>query len=127
MIYLASPYSHPDPSVREIRFREACRAAATLIRLGQAVFSPIAHGHPIAAFGLPTDWRFWEPFDRRQLQRCDEVVVLMLDGWRESVGVQAEIRIAGECGKPLRYLAPETASQENPRSRPGSKEQRNDG
>lgn len=107
MIYLASPYSHPDPAVREFRFREACRAAAKFMRCGQPVFSPIAHGHCICTYGLPTDWRFWEPFDRRQLERCDEVVVLMLDGWQESVGVQAEIRIAGEYGKPVRYVAPE--------------------
>ena len=107
MIYLASPYSHPDPSVREFRFREACRAAAKLMRLGKAVFSPIAHGHCICTHGLPTDWRFWEPFDRAQLERCDEVVVLMLDGWRESEGVQAEIRIAAQLGKPVRYLEPE--------------------
>jgi len=31
----------------------------------------------------------------------------MLDGWRESAGVQAEIRIAAVPGKPVRYLAPE--------------------
>ena len=34
----------------------------------------------------------------------------MLPGWCESVGVQAEIRIARELGKPVRYLAPELAS-----------------
>jgi len=107
MIYLASPYSHPDAAVRETRFRDACRAAAKLMRLGHVVFSPIAHGHCICEHGLPTDWRFWEPFDRSQLERCDEVVVLMLDGWRESVGVQAEIQIADEVGKPVRYLAPD--------------------
>jgi hypothetical protein len=107
MIYLASPYSHPDPAVREQRFRAACRAAAKLMRCGQPVFSPIAHSHCICTYGLPTDWRFWEPLDRHLLARCDEVVVLMLDGWRESVGVQAEIRIAAECGKPVRYVGPD--------------------
>lgn len=112
MIYLASPYSHPDPAVREFRFREACRAAARFMRVGSAVFSPIAHGHCICTYGLPTDWRFWEPFDRFQLEHCDEVFVLTLDGWRESVGVQAEIRIAGECGKPVRYVAPEGVGHE---------------
>ena len=30
----------------------------------------------------------------------------MLPGWCESVGVQAEIQIARELGKPVRYLAP---------------------
>jgi len=94
MIYLASPYSHPDPRMREERFRVACQAAAKLMRNGEVVFSPIAHGHCIAQHGLPTDWRFWERHDREQLMRCDEVVVLTMDGWRESEGVQAEIRIA---------------------------------
>ena len=107
MIYLASPYSHPDAAIREERFRAACQAAAQLMRAGNIVYSPIAHSHPIALHGLPTDWRFWERHDREHLIRCEELVVLMFDGWRESEGVQAEIRIAGELGKPVRYLAPE--------------------
>lgn len=107
MIYLASPYSHPDATVRERRFREVCRAAACMLRAGHSVFSPIVHGHPLVAHGLLTDWGFWEPFDRRHIERCDEVVVLMLEGWEESVGVAAEVRIAGELGLPVRYLAPE--------------------
>lgn len=104
MIYLASPYSHPDPAVRERRFRGACRAAAALLRSGRAVFSPIAYSHPLVAHGLPTDWSFWEWQDREHLARCDEVMVLMLDGWEESVGVREEIRIAREMGKPVRFL-----------------------
>jgi hypothetical protein len=28
----------------------------------------------------------------------------MLDGWQESVGVQAEIRMARELGRPIGYL-----------------------
>ena len=67
MIYLASPYSHPDPKVREARWREACRTAAFLMKGGQFVFSPIAHRHPIAEFGLPGGWEFWERFDREML------------------------------------------------------------
>jgi hypothetical protein len=55
--------------------------------------------------GLPTDWAFWQYCARQYLERCDEVVVLMLDGWLESAGVQAEVRIAREFGKPVRYLA----------------------
>jgi nucleoside 2-deoxyribosyltransferase len=106
MIYLASPYSHLDPAVREQRFRAACQAAVALLHAGRVVFSPIAHSHPLAQHGLPGNWQFWERYDRAFLERCDEVVVLMLDGWEESVGVQAEIRTAREFGKPVRYLAP---------------------
>jgi len=55
--------------------------------------------------GLPLNWKFWEQFDRAFLVRSDEVVVLTLPGWRESVGVAAEIQIAREFGKPFSYLA----------------------
>ena len=106
MIYLASPYSHPDPNVREQRFEAVCRVASELLRAGQHVFSPIAHSHPIANYGLPTDWSFWESFCREQIMRCDELVVLMLDGWKLSVGVRAEIQIAEELVKQIHYYDP---------------------
>jgi len=103
-VYLASPYSHPDPAVRQVRFREACRAAAALMHSGRSVFSPIAHGHPICELGVPSDWTKWQELDQRILRQCDEVVVLMLDGWRVSRGVQAEIDHAIEMDMPVRYL-----------------------
>lgn len=106
MIYLASPYSHPDALIREQRFREACRAAAALLRAGYAVFSPIAYSHALVEHGLPTDWSFWARQDRKLLARCDEVVVLQLDGWIDSVGVQSEIALARELGKPLQFVEP---------------------
>jgi hypothetical protein len=62
------------------------------------------------AYGLPADWSFWQHYDRALLARCDEVLVLMLPGWRESIGVREELRLARELGKPVRYLAPEMAT-----------------
>jgi nucleoside 2-deoxyribosyltransferase len=109
VIYLASPYSHPDPAVREERFRAACRATAALLRAGEVVFSPIVHSHSLIEFELPTAWSYWERIDRVHLERCDEVAVLMLDGWRESIGVREEIAMARALGKPVRFLAPEAA------------------
>ena len=110
MIYLASPYSHPDPAVRDERFHAVCRAAAALLRAGHAVLSPIAHSHALARHGLPTEWSFWSRYDLEMLARCDQVVVLMLPGWQESAGVREEIRIARELGKPVRYVAPDLAN-----------------
>ncbi|CAN5470617.1 DUF1937 family protein [soil metagenome] len=110
MIYFASPYSHPDPRVREHRFRAACHAAASMLRDGHVVFSPIVHSHPLVAFGLPTAWASWERIDRAYLERCDGVMVLMLDGWEASVGVRAEIGIAQALGLPVRFVAPEDAT-----------------
>lgn len=107
MIYLCSPYSHSDADVRQQRFEAACRAAAALTRQGKTTLSPIVMSHPLCRYGLPLDWRFWQRHDRRFLEVCDEVVVLMLVGWQESIGVQAEIAIARELGKPVRYMVAE--------------------
>jgi len=104
MIYLASPYSHYDPAVREQRYLDVCRTAVALIKMGHAVFSPIAHSHALVEHGLPVDWSFWEKHDCHHLNHCDEVVVLMLDGWEASVGVREEVRIAKEMNKPVRYI-----------------------
>ena len=93
--------------MREQRFEAACRAAAALTRAGHAVFSPVVHSHPIAQFGLPTDWGYWERTDRALLERCDLLAVLMLDGWGESRGVAEEIGLAHGLGLPVRYLLPD--------------------
>lgn len=107
LIYLASPYTHPDPRVVTERFEAVCREAAYLMRAGIHVLSPIAHTHPIAQVGdLPTRWEFWEAFDRTLIAACKEVWVLQLDGWRESRGVAAEIAIAEQMGKRVRYRPP---------------------
>lgn len=105
LIYLASPYSSPDYTVRMIRFVQVCSKAAQLMAAGALVFSPIAYTHPIALGGnLPLGWDYWDEFDRRMITACDEVWIYMLPGWTESVGVQAEIKIAAELGKPLVYV-----------------------
>lgn len=108
MIYLASPYSHPSSFEREKRFRAVCHAAATLFGRGIHVFSPIVHSHPLAILpghDLPGDWAFWRSFDERMIGMCDELWVLKIDGWMDSVGVSAEIQIAAEMDKPVRHVS----------------------
>ncbi len=105
MIYLACPYSHKDPGVRKFRFDQSCKAASMLMRDGIHVFSPISHTHPIALHGgLPLGWDFWEQFDRWYIERCSGLYILMLDGWCDSVGVNAEIKLAYEYNKPISHL-----------------------
>jgi hypothetical protein len=110
LTYLAAPYSHPDRKVRLARFNAVNVAAGQLMRQGHLVFSPISHTHPIAeAGGLPLGWEFWAAFDRAYLEASRELIVLRLDGWRESVGVTAELAIAAELGIPVSYIDPESA------------------
>jgi hypothetical protein len=104
LVYLASPYSDPDPSVRAARHLAACRCTAAMMRDGLHVFSPIVHGYALETHGLPGDWDFWQGYDRLMLSRCNELAVLCLPGWRESVGVRAEIDIAGRLGLPARFI-----------------------
>ena len=105
MIYLASPYTHVDAAVRESRFDEACLATSTLMRAGLSVYSPIVHSHPLVRYGLPIHWEFWQAHDCEHLRRCDEVIVLTLDGWKVSRGVQAEIALAIQLKLPIRQLS----------------------
>jgi hypothetical protein len=107
LIYLATPYSHPDAAVMERRFREVTRVAGDMMRRGDLVFSPISHTHPIALVcDLPKGWDYWQSFDKTMLRACGRVVVLMQDGWEESVGVRAEIAMAQEMGIPVEYREP---------------------
>jgi len=106
MIYLASPYSHPNLAIKEARFLATCCAAADLMRRGELVFSPIAHSHPIATCGgIPGSWEYWRKFDEVLINACSELRVLMLPGWSDSVGVAAEVAIAERLGKPVKYMA----------------------
>ncbi|MDR0327893.1 MAG: DUF1937 family protein, partial [Planctomycetaceae bacterium] len=50
LLYLCCPYSHPNPTVREDRFRTACRASAILMKSDIVVFSPLSHSVPIAEY-----------------------------------------------------------------------------
>lgn len=105
LTYLAVPYTHENPQIREWRFNKANEAAAYLMKKGLLVFSPISHSHPIAVTsGLPTDWEYWKKFCNAYLSHCNKIIILMLEGWEESVGVQNEIKIAEEYGIEIEYL-----------------------
>ena len=118
--YVAAPYSHDDPAVRELRFRKINAYCAAQMAAGVILYSPISHCHPIAfEHALPTDWAFWERFDRAMIGCCQRLTVLTLDGWRESRGVQAEIKIALDMNIPVEYALeadaiPALAEREEP-------------
>jgi nucleoside 2-deoxyribosyltransferase len=109
MIYLASPYSHPDPQQREQRYRHALHATAILMKTGEIVISPIVHSHHLhTEYGFGGDWETWAALDLALIDACSEVMVLQIAGWRMSKGVAAEIRYAKSIGRPVRYYDPET-------------------
>jgi len=111
IIYIACPYSHPDKEVRDYRVRKATEAAATYVKAGQIVYSPLNHTHGIASFidddRLTQDFNFWVMyFDRAFMTVCSELVVVMASGWTKSRGVRYEIQYFKSRGLPITYLEP---------------------
>lgn len=106
MIYLASPYSHPDPKVKQQRFEQVCKVAAQLMRQDRVVFCPIAHTHPMDKYvpqGENTHG-FWLRQDFEFLQLCSDLYIVTLDGWKESKGVQAEMALAKMLHLPISFI-----------------------
>lgn len=104
-IYLASPYSHDDPSVMRERFHLACEVAAKLMEMGYTVFSPIAHSHPIAQYvGNQTDGPFWLKQDRPAFDASKTLGILRIDGWMDSDGMKEEFIWAMHEEKPIVYI-----------------------
>jgi hypothetical protein len=108
LIYLACPYTHPDPAVRLDRFQQATKAAAVLIRQGHIVFSPITMTHPIdlemAGVENTLGSDFWVTFDQTFMERCDVFALLPLAGWQDSSGIERELMYFRAAGKPLKIL-----------------------
>ena len=108
LVYLAIPYSHPDPKVSLARFELANKIAAKLMNQGALIYSPISHTHPIALAGkLPLGWEFWHKYDTAMLKCCYKIIVITADGWETSKGVTSEIKIAMELGLKIEYLDPD--------------------
>jgi hypothetical protein len=100
LIYVASPYTGP----RKLRVQRADYAAfycAKLMELGYQVFSPIVLGHQVSEYIHPghDTHEDWMQRCMAWLDRCDTLMVLMIDGWDTSRGVAAEIAAAESAGK----------------------------
>ena len=101
MIYLASPYSHPDKDVEHRRYVAVAAYAAVMFRANPQVLriSPIAYWHPIATHHkLPTEADAYKEFNQKLLRHCLEMEILALPGWEESAGVLLERQWAEELG-----------------------------
>jgi len=105
--YLATPYTRHPRGV-EAAHMEACAAAAICFRAGVQVFAPIPHTHNIAVIGqIAGHFDQWAAFDEIMIRASIGVIVVTMDGWRESTGVNAEITLAIRLRKPVLYMPPD--------------------
>ena len=96
-LYLASPYTSPDPIVRNSRVELASIIAARLMEQGYVVFSPITHSHRVADHLHHRNARsheFWMAQCLPMLEASDCMMILPIDGWRESRGIAEELAFA---------------------------------
>lgn len=107
LYYLATPYSKYREGLTAA-YEMACRNAAFLLRNGVPVFSPIAHTHSIARFSDidARDMQFWLDSDWPVLSKCDGLIVVEADGWRESYGVGKEVEFMEQNRRSIFYMKP---------------------
>jgi len=103
LTYLASPYTHKNKAVERSRYEAACNACYLLISKGRSVYSPICHWHPIVNLGYHVDYDRLLQVDMEILAHCTEILVLCIDGWKESNGVRRELVQAKELGIAAKY------------------------
>lgn len=95
LIYLASPYSHPDGFIRHCRFLAAMKVTADLLRAGRIVYSPIVHCHEMAReHSFPTEFAFWQNYNFAMIRKSSEFMVLKMPGWEHSHGLFKETEYA---------------------------------
>lgn len=103
-IYLAAPYSDPDPAVIQQRMEIYSRVDAHLIRQGWYTMSPLSKHWILQYEQLPGDWAFWQGYGTAMLAKCEAIAVICMPGWAQSVGVQAELDLARQLNLEIIYL-----------------------
>lgn len=105
-VYLASPYTHSDPAIRQLRYEQAAHATALFLADRVTIYSPIAQFHHIAfTHRLPFDISFWQYHNAAMLRSARSLYVLTLPGWEESKGVKWEIATALALHIPVHYFS----------------------
>ncbi len=116
LIYLANAYSSKlqDPIDAALQ-RAQRRALESAVgwklkkKFGVTVILPIAiSGAMVDLAGLDTGFDLWAADDYTFISKSDEVWVMVSDGWKESYGVQSEIKFANEHNIPVKYINPDT-------------------
>lgn len=109
--YLASPFSTPgkeDPdyeALKATRHHIVEHIAIQLYELGFVLVEPIASSYYKSVhFNAPGNYEYWKVRDRRLIDACDALMVCLMPGWDESVGVTDEIKYAKSLGKDVFYI-----------------------
>lgn len=104
MIYVASPYYNPSSEVIQERMEKIYKFIGEYIKLGIHVITPLFMHEVAVRHNLDGTYAFWDKYCLDLLKRCDKMIVLCLDGWKESRGVNAEIEFCEANNIPIEYI-----------------------
>lgn len=100
--YIASPYTHEDPVIRQRRYEKALDFTAWLAtKYRMWGYSPIVHSHNMVDLQTGMDHAFWMEWSKSMLVTSRSVIVLQMPGWEVSKGVYMELEWAKELGLPV--------------------------
>lgn len=120
VIYIASPFSvinttNLSPAEikakEKLRYEQITKVTARLLDYYKiAPILPITMSYQIKKYNkkLLGTFEQWKEIDLAYIAKCEEVWVVMMEGWKESVGVTAEIEYAKSLDIPVMYVCPET-------------------
>jgi hypothetical protein len=104
--YLSNPYNGSEEE-RNQRAKIAAETCGVLLRRGLHVWSPIVHNHAmvnIVEFSLEERRSLILDFDFSLLKSAKAMILLEINGWKESFGVKAEIELCHQLSIPIKYL-----------------------
>ncbi len=111
--YVASPFSKYPDGIEEA-FKVVARETARLVKRKIPVFSPITHTYPIALYGEmdQLDHTIWLPCDEPMMRACTGIIMLRMESWEKSYGMQVEYDTFVASGKPVVWMIPGEVPEE---------------
>lgn len=96
-IYVASPYSNPDPAVVEANVARSVAAAAECIRRGHQAISPLAASHPIALLDPSIEYERYMAIDLAWIKHWATALLYLAP----SPGAMTELAYAEDLGRKI--------------------------
>jgi len=108
LIYVSAPYNG-TPEEIDCRMDIILKEIAKLQSMGHFVITPLIFHFTMKYITFPSTDDYWYKFSSRLLHSgIDEMVVLKLNGWDKSKGVQIEIDTCKELNIPIEYKLEES-------------------
>lgn len=104
LVYVACPYRGKTENETEQNFEIFLQVDAHLTREGYFTVSPLLKNLVCMTGDLPQTWDYWKEYSKVLMSRCDYLIVVMLEGWSTSEGINGEIALANELSIPIHYF-----------------------